>query len=81
MVFVKSNLERFLEERNAALFSLDENRIKEYCRKHGLQIPENKKVFWGAIYKSICNITDAPNEVVEIARQRLKEMGWSENIG
>lgn len=76
----RTQIEQFVKERNEALFSLDEKKIKAYLTKLGVPIPENEQVFWGGIYKSICNITNAPADVVEIARERLKEMGWSEGI-
>lgn len=46
------HLETFIKERNAALFSFDEKRIRAYMRKYGVPIPNNPKVFWGGVCKA-----------------------------
>lgn len=67
--------EKFIKERNEALFSLDEKKIKRYLKKYGITIPRNEEVFWCTIYKSICNVEGAPQEVKEKAMAWLKEHG------
>lgn len=51
--------ERVIRDRNEALFSYDEKKIKAYMRKYGLRVPTNDTAFWGAVNKAICNITTA----------------------
>ena len=70
----------FVQERNEALFSLDRQRITEYFRKRGSDVPENETVFWAAVYKCICNITDAPAELKEHADMWLRRHGMSSRI-
>ena len=67
--------EKFIKERNEALFSLDEKKIRRYCKKHSVTIPRDEEVFWRTIYKSVCNVEDAPQEVKERAIVWLKEHG------
>ena len=50
---IMSEIEAFLKERNEALFSYDERKIKAYMRKYGLRAPTNNTVFWGAVNKAI----------------------------
>ncbi len=38
-------ISNFVQERDAALLSLDEEKIKGYCRKYGVPIPSSDKVF------------------------------------
>lgn len=64
------NIEKFVEERNSALLSMDKRRIKKFAKKYGLQIPDNEKAFWMAVHKAICNIANIPFEV------RLKSADW-----
>ena len=56
------DMKNFIQERDAALMSLDEEKIKGYCRKYGVPIPSSDKVFWLSVHKAICNITSASTE-------------------
>ena len=50
-------LQRRVQERNEALFSLDKNKIIAYLRKYNLPTEASSDtVFWAGIYKAICNI-------------------------
>ncbi|WP_195266974.1 hypothetical protein [Eubacterium sp. 1001713B170207_170306_E7] len=70
-------LERSEKERNEALLSLDLNRIKVYCIKFGLLIPENDRVFLENVHKAILQVRDASMEQREKSRKWLKENGAS----
>lgn len=35
------DMKNFIQERDAALMSLDEEKIKGYCRKYGVPIPSS----------------------------------------
>lgn len=85
----KEYINQFVKDRNEALFSFDKEKIIAYFRKYDIPNPYDvypqgfkftDKVFWGAVAKSVCHITDAPKEALEKARQILKEYGWSEEI-
>lgn len=77
---VKADLETIVKERNEALFSYDERKIRAYMRKYGLRAPTNNTAFWGAVNKAICNITTAPPELVAKAEKWLTEHGMSRGI-
>lgn len=77
---MKVNMARFVKERNEALFSLDRQRIEEYLKAHGMEIPENDIVFWAGVYKSIYNIKDAPAELKEKALSWLHGHGMHGEI-
>lgn len=59
-------LEEFVKERNEALFSLDRNKIEAYMKKYGQpeveEVPDD--LFWASVYKAICGISNAPDELV-----------------
>lgn len=78
--FSNATFESFIKERNKALFSYDEAKIKAHMRKYGVQIPDNEIVFWAAVNKCICNITSAPPELVAKAEKWLAEHGMSKEI-
>lgn len=69
------DLEAFVQERNAALFSFDEQRIMEYSRKYQIAMPNDKRTFWKAICISILNIPSAPESIKAEARARLAALG------
>lgn len=71
---------QFVKDRNEALFSLDEKKIRAYAEKYRVALPDNDVAFWGGIYKAICNITNAPKDVQDKARAWLKEHDMSETI-
>ena len=74
-------LQRRIQERNEALFSLDKNKIIAYLRKYNLPTEASSDiVFWAGIYKAICNIKNAPEPIVEEARAWLNERGFRTTI-
>lgn len=76
----EEKIKEFVKERNEALFSLDEKKIKAYMKKYCVPEPHNERIFWAMVYKAICNITDAPPEVKDKAKAWLKEHGFKEDI-
>ena len=77
---MRARIANFVKERNEVLSSLDRGRIEAYLRKRGCDIPDNDIVFWAGVYKSICNITSAPEELVYKAKDWLYTHGMSENV-
>ena len=74
-------LQRFVQERNEALFSLDKDKIKAYMRKYNVPVDNySDDVFWASVYKAICNIKDAPEPVVNEARTWLNERGYRTTV-
>ena len=65
----------FVKERNEALLSGDEEKIIAYCKKYGINIPENKEVFWAGIHKSICNLYVYGNNSITL-EQYNKSYEW-----
>ena len=38
------DLEEFIKDRDEAFASGDEEKVKEYCKKYGIEIPENEEI-------------------------------------
>lgn len=74
------SIETFIKERNEALFSFDEKKIRAYCKKYDVPMPENPIAFWAAICKAICNIKNAPHEIRRKASEWLKENNFREDV-
>lgn len=72
-------LESFVKERNDALFSLDRRKIEAYLIKYGEGdlAHTSDMLFWASVYKAICGIKGAPNDVVAKARAWLSAYGFS----
>ena len=77
---MRARIANFVKERDEVLFSLDRNRIEAYLRKRGCDVPDDDIVFWAGVYKSICNITSAPDELVQKAGAWLHAHGMSEQV-
>ena len=74
-------ISNFVKERNEALFSLDEEKIRAYSRKYGISLPDNPRVFWGSVYKAVLNITTVPDDVRIKAEQWLDKNNFSRGLG
>lgn len=68
-----------IRERNEALGSLDETKIKAYMKKYGCEdIPE--PYFWPSIHKARLQIENLSEEEKEISRRWLIEHGYSPEV-
>ena len=74
-------LQRRVQERNEALFSLDKNKIMAYLRKYNLPTEASSDVvFWAGIYKAICNIKNfMPSENNSLIFSLLKNLQEGES--
>ncbi len=69
-----SELQQFLAERNEALESLDETRIRDFHRRwNGKDMPDDPIVFWGSIHKAITCIKSLPLELRQASKRYLDE--------
>lgn len=66
----------FVQERNAALLSLDRERILSYCRKYEVNISGDGDVFWAAVHKARMGIRGFPEAEKQISREWLNENGF-----
>lgn len=64
---------KFEKERNNALFSLNEKRIKRYMKKYKIKIRQNPTMFWNGVYRAICHIPSAPKDVRDKAEAWIAE--------
>lgn len=58
---MKSKLETFTRERDKALLSLDEYKIRAmFFKFNEREMPANKEVFWAAVHKAITGNLNLP---------------------
>ena len=79
-------IEEFVKQRNEALFSLDRDKIiKFYELAYGKSEAKkfakvDEKVFWAAVYKAICNIISAPEDLKAYAEKWLIKNGFAIDV-
>ena len=71
----------FVKDRDAALLSLDENKIRAFCRKYNIRTSDNPLVFWASVYKSILVMKNSPADIREKAGAWLDSHGFHRGIG
>ena len=62
-----NDLKDFVEERNEALFSLKEEKIRAYAKKYNISLPQSKYAFWKEIYLALSNIPNVPERILNKA--------------
>lgn len=68
-------MEEFIRDRDEAFASGDEKKIRAYCKKYNITIPENEEIFWAGVHKSICNLFLVENSKITI-QQYSKSHDW-----
>lgn len=68
-------MDEFEKDRNEAFASMDEKKIKEYCNKYNINIPEDEYIFWMAVHKVICYLYLNENSNITL-EQYNKSYEW-----
>lgn len=72
-----TEIEQFKCDRNEALMSMDEGKIRAYMLKYnGNRGPSDPTVFWGAIHKAITGCLDLPKDFRQKSKDFLAKRGW-----
>ena len=75
------SIERMVKERDEALRSLDEVKIKVYAKKYKVKLPENKTIFWAGVHKARMCVSSLTAEEKRLSHDWLQEHGFSDDIG
>lgn len=77
-------MERFVRDRDEAFIDFVQTgstvKVKKYCKKYGVQMPKDKKVFAAGIYKAVQQCTNIPQEIKDKAFTKCLELGFSPMI-
>ena len=71
---------RYAKERNRAFLSLDEKKIRAFCKKWNVSVPTDERAFWAGVHKVIFHTTAATPEQRANSAAWLKEHGFSTEI-
>lgn len=75
-----SKIKTFIEDRNEAFSSGDIDKIRAYCKKYNIDIPEDEKIFLAGVHKSICNLYIIENSPITLD-QFQKSFDWLNDHG
>lgn len=74
-------MDTFVKDRDTAFTDFvmtgSTKKVRAYCKKYGMPIPKNNKVFAAGIYKAVQQCTNIPEEVKEKAFMKCLELGFS----
>lgn len=74
-------MRNFAKERDAAFIEFvktgETDKVRKYCRKYGVPMPKEPKVFAAGIYKAVQECTNIPEDVKALAMQRCLEIGFN----
>lgn len=69
------DLEEFKKDRDEALASGDPEKMKAYCKKYDIEIPEDENIFLASMHKAICNMYLTPDTTISI-EQYERSYNW-----
>ena len=69
-------MQDYIKDRNEAFASMDEEKIKAYCKKYKIAIPEDKNIFWIGVHKVICNLYTTNSDSPITLEQYNKSQIW-----
>lgn len=74
-------MNQFVKERDEAFFDFVETgnteKVRRYCKKYGVQMPNDSRVFAAGIYKAVQQCTSIPEEIKNKAFVKCLELGFS----
>ena len=73
-------LSQFVKDRNEALTKAvmkdDWKAVRKYCKKYGVPIPKDPRIFKAGVYKAVNGCTDIPQSVKDVAFAKCLELGF-----
>lgn len=73
---LRKQIDTMIKDRNAALLSLDEQKIRAYSERYNITLPDNDLDMWAGIHKARCGIRTFPPEIREASAKWLAEHGF-----
>lgn len=68
-------MDEFIKDRDEALASGDPDKMRAYCKKYDIDIPEDENTFLAGMHKAICNMYLMPDSKIS-AEQYNKSYNW-----
>lgn len=59
-------MDEFIKDRNEAIASGDIEKVRAYCKKYDIEIPEDENIFKASMHKAICNMYLMPDSKISL---------------
>ena len=59
-------MDEFIKDRDEAFASGDEDKVRAYCKKYKIEIPEDETIFKAGMHKAICNMYLIPDSKISL---------------
>lgn len=59
-------MDEFIKDRNEAVASGDIEKVRAYCKKYDIEIPEDENIFKASMHKAICNMYLIPDSKISL---------------
>lgn len=59
-------MDEFIKDRDEAFASGDIEKVKAYCEKYDIEIPEDENIFKAGMHKAICNMYLMPDSKISL---------------
>lgn len=75
---VKNTFDKDLEK---ALFSMDEQQVRAFCKKYKLDVPDDPAIFWAGICIGVLSMENCPEDTRKQAEDWLQTHGFQKETG
>ena len=59
-------MDEFIKDRDEAFASGDIEKVRAYCKKYDIKIPEDENIFKAGMHKAICNMYLMPDSKINL---------------
>jgi hypothetical protein len=59
-------MDEFIKDRDEAVASGDIEKVRAYCKKYDIEIPEDENIFKASMHKAICNMYLMPDSKISL---------------
>lgn len=73
---LEEKITEFRNDRDSALLTMDEQKIREFGKRYNIQMSEKPLVFWATVHKSITAVQNLPLELRQKSKDWLTENGF-----
>ena len=75
-----AHIRQFVIERDEALKSTDEEKIRAYAKKYRINMPSQEIVFWLGVHKARLHIATLTEEEKQVSRDWIRFHGFKAEI-
>lgn len=81
---MKNIISQMVKERDEAFVDFvltgSWTKVRTYCRKYGVKMPKDDKVFAAGIYKAVRQCTGISKSIKEVAADKCRQIGFDPEL-